>query len=174
MRENSTEAKSRGLGHSALISDRTFAIGVMWMQGYSVEDTKERLGVGTATVSRHRQRFDTYCQKVIPVEQYRKLFMGLMPLAYASLKHNLQKKHPTTTLAFLQGMHVLNNKVEPVQIVDDMPTTEQIEKVMEWLNTVPVLKQLALEKLGVAEPVASLPPASEETESGDRKLAPVQ
>ena len=163
MTEKNVEAKSRGLGHSALVSDRTFAIGVMWMQGYSVEDTQERLGVGSATVSRHRQRFDEYCQKVIPVDQYRKLFMGLMPMAYASLKHNLQKKHPTTTLAFLQGMHILTNRIEPVRNIDDKPTEEQIKELMGYLASVPVYRQMALKKLGATQPAPSLPPASKES-----------
>jgi hypothetical protein len=93
------------------ITDLNLEIYTKYISGYSQKQLAEEYQLTPDTICYHVGRCKNALQN-INIEEMRKSAQALYPIAHQSLKANLEKQDPKTTISYLKGIQVLVPKIQ--------------------------------------------------------------
>ena len=99
-------------GYCYVLNDTDFAIRYAYLNGRKPDYIAGTMGMNTPAVMARIKRIQKYFtpQDKVDISQLRSQFFDLVPLVYASLRHNLIKKNPGVTVSTAQGMQIFQTK----------------------------------------------------------------
>ena len=121
--------------------------------GFTHTQISEQLKLSTATVNTELRLYRQTLARDWPIEELRSKLATLAPKAIIAIEDSLDKKQALTALRLMEGLGVLNPKLDLRVTTDNQPTEDQLLTVGRWARNIPALRTLLLDALdGVPAP----------------------
>lgn len=119
--------------------------------GLSRQQIADKLGFSMSLIDKELQLYRQTAAREWPIAELRSELATLAPKAKADIEAGLAKGTGYIGIKLMEGLGVLNPKVDLRVSTDNQPTEEQLIQVCVWAKDIPVLRLAMLKALGAED-----------------------
>lgn len=127
----------------------------------------KELNVSASTVNTELRLYRETLARDWPISELRNELATLAPKAIVAIEDSLDKLQAPTALRLMEGLGVLNPKIDLRVTQDNRPTEEQLIQVCAWAKDIPVLRLAMLKALGAGDTADNAGPSAGSIGSSD-------